>query len=83
MFENEVYEQQRKNILKIIKENPDSLLAQIQNGVEPREMVGFAPLDGICIFCGKDITKGEKALTTESIGDWIILGCPYCFKSFV
>lgn len=25
---------------------------------------------------------GEKAITVESLGDYIITGCPYCHRSY-
>ena len=48
----------------------------------PHRRVGFAPLNGICYRCGRDITKGEKAITLEKLGDYIITGCPYCHRSY-
>lgn len=82
IFENEVYEKQRKNIEKLYEKDPNDWFYKSQMEEEPNKRTGFAPTNAICWNCGKDITKGEKAITVESLGDYIILGCPYCFRSY-
>lgn len=82
IFENEVYEKQRLNIEKLAKENPDDWFFKSQMEKPANKRIGFAPINGICWNCGKDITKGEKAITVESLGDYIITGCPYCYRSY-
>lgn len=49
---------------------------------EPQNRTGFAPKGGKCYFCKKDITQGEKGITLEQLGNYIITGCPYCHRSF-
>lgn len=39
---------------------------------------GFAPLNGRCWCCGENIAEGEGAITPETLGDYIITGCPHC-----
>lgn len=82
VFENEIYEKQRLNIERLAKENPDDWFYKSQMERPANERIGFAPRNGICWSCGKDITKGEKAITLESLGNYIILGCPYCHRSY-
>lgn len=82
VFENEVYEKQRLNIERLAKEYPEDWFFKSQMEREPNKRVGFAPLNGRCWNCGKDITKGEKAITVEKLGDYIITGCPYCHRSY-
>lgn len=81
VFENEVYEKQRLNIERLAKENPDELFYKKQMEKEPNKRTGFAPLDRRCWKCGKDITS-EGGITVESLGDYIILGCPFCHRSY-
>lgn len=82
VFENEVYERQRINIERLAEKNPNDWFYKSQIEREPKRRVGFAPLNRRCYSCGKDITEGDKAITVESLGDYIILGCPYCHKSY-
>lgn len=82
VFENEIYEQQRKNIERLAKENPDDWFYKSQMEKPANKRTGFAPQDRRCYRCGKDITKGENAITLESLGNYIILGCPHCNASF-
>lgn len=85
VFENEVYEQQRINIERLAKEYPDDWFFKSQMELSPNRRVGFAPSDRRCYCCGKDITKdydGSKGITKEKLGNYIITGCPHCFKSF-
>lgn len=82
VFANEVYEKQRLNIERLYEENPDDWFYKSVMSYPPSQRIGFAPSNGICPNCGRDITKGDKAITVESLGDYIILGCPYCFRSY-
>lgn len=40
----------------------------------------FAPRDGICPACGRNI---YEALTVEQAGTRLITGCPLCHYSFL
>lgn len=82
IFENEIYEKQRLNIEKLAKKHPDNWFFKSQMEKKPNERIGFAPRNGICWNCGRNITKGEKAITLEQLGDYIITGCPYCNRSY-
>ena len=78
----EVKAKQAENISKLYKKDPDDWFykSQMKKPVELR--TGFAPYDGICWNCHRDICEGDKAITVELLGDYIILGCPYCHKSY-
>lgn len=82
VFENEVYEKQRRNIEKLAEINPNDWFFKMQMGLPQHMRTGFAPSDERCYRCNLNITKGDKAITVESIGDYIITGCPYCNRSF-
>lgn len=82
VFDNEVYEQQRLNIERLAKENPDDWFYKSQMELPSNRRTGFAPYDRRCWNCGKDITQGENAITLEKLGDYIITGCPHCYRSF-
>lgn len=82
VFENEVYEKQRLNIERLAKEYPDDWFYKSQMELPPERRTGFAPNNRICYRCGRDITKGENAITLEELGDYIITGCPHCHRSF-
>lgn len=82
VFENEVYEQQRINLQRLLKEKPDDWFYKANAEMPPERQTGFAPVDRRCWNCHKDITEGEKGITLEDLGDYIILGCPHCYKSF-
>lgn len=82
VFENEVYEKQRLNIERLAKEHPDDWFCKSQMELPPNRRTGFAPHDRRCWKCGKDITTGEKGITLEKLGDYIITGCPHCHRSF-
>ena len=81
-FENDVYEQQRLNIERLYQEHPDDWFYKSQMERPENRRIGFAPLNGICHHCGRDITKGDRAITVESLGNYIIIGCPYCHRSY-
>lgn len=81
VFENEIYEKQRLNIERLAKEHPDDWFYKSQMERPENERTGFAPRDRRCFKCGRDIT-GDGGITLETLGDYIILGCPYCYRSF-
>ena len=82
VFDNEVYEKQRLNIERLAKANPDDWFCKSQMEKAPNRRTGFAPIDRRCWNCGKDITQGENGITLEDLGEWIITGCPHCYRSF-
>jgi len=82
VFHNEVYEQQRKNIETLAAEKPDDWFYKSQMKVEPHRRTGFAPQDCKCYQCHQDVTQGEKGITLETLGSYIITGCPHCYASF-
>lgn len=82
IFENVVYEQQRINIENLYKKNPNDWFYKSQMEKSPEARTGFAPRNGICHNCGKNITEGEKGITLDDLGSYIITGCPYCHISY-
>lgn len=77
-----IKKKQAENIEKLYKETPDDwfLKSQMEKPIERR--VGFAPINGRCPRCGKNIAEGEKGITLEKLGDYIITGCPHCYMSY-
>lgn len=43
----------------------------------------FAPSDGICHSCHKNIYQGARAITLQEASSKLITGCPYCSTSYV
>lgn len=43
----------------------------------------FAPGNGACPFCGRDIYSGPYGYDEKRAGGTLITGCPYCHRSFV
>jgi recombinational DNA repair protein (RecF pathway) len=82
VFDNEVYEQQRKNIEALAAKNPDDWFYKSQMERPAFRRTGFAPVDRRCYRCRKDITEGERGITLEKLGSYIITGCPHCHASF-
>ena len=82
VFENDVYEQQRINIERLAAESPDDWFYKAQMKEPPDRRTGFAPRTPICGHCRKDITQGEKGITLERLGSYIITGCPHCCRSY-
>ena len=82
VFDNPVYEKQRINIEKQAKLHPDDWFFNSQMEKAPEHRVGFAPSDGRCWSCMEKITEGDRGITVESLGEWIITGCPYCHRSY-
>lgn len=82
VFKNKVYEQQRINIEKLFEKNPNNWFYKSQMERPAYRRTGFAPIDCRCYNCGKDITEGDKGITLEKLGDYIITGCPHCHRSF-
>ena len=73
---------QAENIAKLAEKNPDDWLYSSEMKKPENQRVGFAPSDGKCWRCGKNIAEGPKGITLEQLGDYIITGCPYCHRSF-
>lgn len=73
---------QAENIAKLAEKYPNDWFysSEMKKPIEDR--TGFAPANGICYRCGRNIAEGEKAITLEQLGDYIITGCPYCNYSF-
>lgn len=73
---------QAENIAKLAKKSPDDWFysSEMKKPIEDR--TGFAPHNGLCYCCGKNIAEGPKGITLEQLGDYIITGCPYCYRSF-
>ena len=82
VFYNPVYEQQRKNIEALYEESPDDWFYKSQMEMTPERRTGFAPRTPVCYHCRKDITQGERGITLESLGSYIITGCPHCNRSY-
>lgn len=82
VFEDEVYEQQRLNLERLYKERPDDWFYKSQMERPANQRVGFAPLNGVCYNCGKKITGVPGGITKEELGNYIILGCPHCHRSY-
>lgn len=78
----EVKAKQAENIAKLYEKDPDDWFYKSQMELPVERRTGFAPYDGICRNCYRDICEGDKAITLESLGDYIILGCPYCHRSY-
>lgn len=73
---------QAENIAKLAKKNPDNWFYANEMKKPENQRVGFAPSNGICWSCGRDIAEGENGITLEELGDYIITGCPHCNYSF-
>lgn len=43
----------------------------------------FAPGNGACPYCGRDIYDGPHGYTAKRAGSSLITGCPHCHHSFV
>ena len=78
----EVKAKQAENIAKLYEQDPDDWFYKSQMKLPVERRTGFAPYDGTCWNCHRDICEGDKAITAESLGDYIILGCPYCHRSY-
>lgn len=73
---------QAENIAKLAEKNPDDWFFAAEMKKPEYRRVGFAPLDGKCWRCGKNIAEGENGITLEKLGDYIITGCHHCYCSF-
>ena len=73
---------QAENIAKLAEKHPDNWLYSSEMKKPENQRVGFAPSNGICWRCGRNIAEGENGYTPEDIGDYIITGCPHCHYSF-
>lgn len=79
---NILRKKQAENIAKLAKKHPDDWFYANEMKKPEYERVGFAPLDGKCWRCGRNIAEGENGITLKELGDYIITGCPYCNYSF-
>lgn len=77
-----IKKKQAENIEKLYAESPDDWFYKAEMEMPIERRTGFAPIDGICPFCKRDITEGENGITPEKLGDYIITGCPHCYKSY-
>lgn len=77
-----IKQKQAENIERLYNEKPDDWFYKSQMEKPIEERSGFAPKNGICPRCGKDITEGEDGITLEKLGNYIILGCPHCYRSY-
>lgn len=73
---------QAENIAKLAEKYPDNWFYANEMKKPENQRVGFAPSNGICWNCGRDIAEGDAGITLEQLGDYIITGCPYCHRSF-
>lgn len=73
---------QAENIAKLAEKYPNDWFYSSQMKKPENQRVGFAPSNGICYRCGRNIAEGENGITLEKLGSYIITGCPYCHYSF-
>lgn len=73
---------QAENIARLAKEHPDDWLFSGEMKKPEEQRVGFAPSNGKCYRCERNIAEGEKGITLEQLGNYIITSCPYCHCSF-
>lgn len=73
---------QAENIAKLAEKHPDNWFYSSEMKKPENQRVGFAPYNGKCFRCGRNIAEGENGITLEELGDYIITGCPYCNYSF-
>ena len=76
--------------------NREAAIAAQKKYCEDNEVPHFAPSDGYCYHCGRNIYDlyisttisrecgiGESGITVEQAGKRLITGCPHCHYSFV
>lgn len=70
--------------------NPKQAAAAQEAYCETEGIPMFAPYDGICYHCGRNIflpTNGSRGavygITVEEAGHRLITGCPHCNFSYV
>lgn len=68
--------------------NPTEAIAAQDRYCEEHELPRFAPLDGICPSCGRNIyLPGSKpcffSITVSTAASCLITSCPHCRCSFV
>ena len=78
----EVKAKQAENIEKLYEKHPDDWFYKAEMSKPIERRTGFAPSDGRCWKCGRNIAEGKGAITVESLGNYIITGCPHCHASF-
>lgn len=64
-------------------------MSQTQKAIEAQEkycsknkLPHFAPHNGNCYICGKNIYEGQLAISVEQASSSLITGCPYCGRSY-
>lgn len=77
-----IKKKQAENIAKLYEKRPDDFFLKAEMEKPESERVLFAPKNGICYHCKKNIAEGAKAITLESLGNYVITGCPYCHHSY-
>lgn len=70
---------QAENIAKLAEKHPKDWFFSGEMKKPFYQRTGFAPHDGKCYNCGRNIAEG---ITLEDLGDYIITGCPFCNYSF-
>lgn len=73
---------QAENIARLAEKYPNDWLFSGEMKKPENQRVGFAPSNGICWRCGRNIAEGANGITLEKLGDYIITGCPHCNYSF-
>ena len=73
---------QAENIARLAEKYPNDWLFSSEMKKPESQRVGFAPSNGICWRCHKNIAEGANGITLEKLGDYIITGCPHCNCSF-
>ncbi len=70
--------------------NPSQAIKAQSQYCETHECPEFAPYDGLCPMCGRNIylpTNGDygdvRGITVEKAGSTLVTGCPHCHYSFV
>ena len=71
--------------VKKMKETYDVLKASLAQEEYCREkkMPYFAPSNGICWSCKKNIYEDLIGISVEEASVELITGCPHCYKSFL
>lgn len=75
--------------MDLTKFNPVKAAEAQKAYCEKNEYPQFAPANGICWYCNRNIyipTNGSAGavlgITVESAGNFLITGCPHCHHSY-
>lgn len=63
--------------------NPEEAMKAQKRFTEKNELPHFAPTNGICWGCRRNIYSAPRGYTVERAGEELITGCPHCHKSYV